>query len=193
MENLRKQGRLPQSSASSSGVFEVEESRAPHSSTKPRPPNAQPPELFRRDGEECKKEEMVPASDAKGTIYCDIDDVETGTSTVEPRAVNQGQELRRNLTRKGRLPATYDSSPGASAIQDPRAPYGFGRPRPQATLSPQEPCKQDVGECKKEVKGQAIDTERNVNNNSHVVESKPGPVEEAHAVHDQEARKARGL
>jgi hypothetical protein len=72
------------------------------------------------------------------------------------RAVNQGQELRRNLTRKGRIPPTYNSSPGASAILDPRAPYGFGRPRPPTTLSPQEPFRKDVEECKKEVRAHAV-------------------------------------
>ena len=132
-------------------------------------------------------EGMVPASDAKGTIHSDSDNVENRPGTVEPREVNHGRRRRRNLTRKGRLPSTYDSGHGAFAVPKPRRPPGCSYSiRPPTALSPQHPFRQDVvEECKKEVLAPAAYTARNINTDSHVDENKPGPVEPAHAVHDQ--------
>ena len=174
MRTLREKERLPPSSDSSPGAFQVRDPRAPHGSGRRKPPTA-------LDEEEFKKKVIVPAADTGGNIYGDSHAVENGPATL------QSQEGSRTHRNKGRLPPSFDSSPGAFPIQHLRASHGSYRPRPPAALTRLEPFTLDEEEYREELVQPAVETEGNFESDNNVVENAPDTVEAYAVCQDEEA------
>ena len=102
---------------------------------------------------------MTPEAGTHGKANSNSRLVQNASFTTGAHVVHGREEIMANLRTKEKLPPSYDSSPGAFAIQGTRAPHRPDIASLHDTLSPPRHCHIDEGKLEKEVAAPEAETE----------------------------------
>ena len=190
--SLRNKGKLPPSSDSSPGAFEVQKPPRPHGCSRSlRPSDAlSPQKAFTRDEQERTKQVLTPTADTEGNICSYSQVVEKSPGTVEDTHAVEDEEVTRTLREKGRRPPSSDYSPGAFQGQGSSASHCSARLRPPATMLSESFIRSEE-ECKKEIMTPTAHKESGIFSSCHIVNNGPDTKEKHAAQGHQVSRSLR--